>query len=224
MPTVRRIVFGEPKPGEKQFAGLLSKLDESVSYCNRVGDLQHDRVTDLPFAVPALDLNFIHPTDLSFVSGPPPANDDWGVFAEHHMVLYDAGIHALRPIDYVHLECSRLCRGIYAYPGDAPVTWNQRQCTAGVEWGIKFDDAGSQAYVVFEGSKSVLDWIRDLVGFAPSVNHAIFGPMWGGFLIGMEYVWADIKPLISGVEEIIFTGHSLGAARADIAAAYAISG
>ena len=107
-------------------------------------------------------------------------------------------------------------------PSDEPITWDQRQCTAGVEWGITFD--GSRAYVVFEGSKFILDWVRDLVGFAPSVNHATFGPMWGGFVIGMEYVWAGIKPLVADANEIIFTGHSLGAARADIAAGYAIIG
>jgi hypothetical protein len=219
--VIRRIVFGEPKPGEVQFSGILQKLDESVSYCNRPGDLQHDRVTDLPFAVPALGLDYVHPTTLSFVSAAPASDDDYGIFAAHHMVLYDAGIHDLRPVDYVHLECSRLCRGIYAYPGDEPITWDNRQCTAGIEWGIKFD--GKRAYVVFEGSKSILDWIRDLIGFAPSVNDATFGAMWGGFLIGMEYVWADIKPLVANADEIVFTGHSLGAARADIAAAYALS-
>lgn len=222
MAIIRRIVFGEPQPGEAQFAALLRKLDESISYCNRPGAIQHDRVTDLPFSVPALALNYVHPTPLEFVCAQPSPDDDYGVFAAHHMVLYDAGMHALRPVDYVHLECSRLCRGVYAYPGDEPIVWDRRQCTAGVEWGIKFE--GQRAYVVFEGSRAILDWIRDLIGFAPSVNHALFGPMWGGFVIGMEYVWADIKPLVANIDEIIFTGHSLGAARADIAAGYAIIG
>ena len=222
MTVIRRVVFGEPKPGEAQFAGLLSKLDESVSYCNRVGDLAHDRVTDLPFAVPALGLNFVHPTPLSFVSGPPADGDDWGIFAEHHIGLYDAGVRDLRPVNYVHLECARLCRGIYANPGDAPVAWDERLCTAGVEWGVILE--GKSAFVVFEGSKTPLDWIRDLIGFAPSVYDVKLGAMWGGFVIGMEYAWEAIKPLLVNSDEIIFTGHSLGAARADIAAAYAVMG
>jgi hypothetical protein len=219
MPLIRRIVFGEPKPGESTFAGLLSKLDESVSYCNRTGPLQHDRVTDLPFAIPALKLNFIHPTELSFVSAQPADNDPLGVFRFHHMVLYDAGIRAVAD-NYLHIDCARLCRGIYAYPDDTPIDWDHRQSTAGVEWGIKVH--GNTAYVVFQGSKSLLDWLRDLVGFAPSVPHATFGPMWGGFLIGMEYAWIDIKPLVAGADEVVFTGHSLGAARASIAAGYAL--
>ncbi len=219
---VRRVVFGEPKPGERQFAGLLSKLDESVSYCNRTGPLEHDRVTDLPFAIPALGLDFVHPTELRFVSAAPDPDDSYGVFAWHHMRLYDAGMASLGPAaGDLHLECARLCRGIYAYPADPPTAWDHRQSTAGIEWGVKFD--GQRAFVVFRGSDSILDWLRDLVGFAPSVDAGDFGQMWGGFLIGMEYAWAEIRPLVRGRGELVLTGHSLGAARADIAAAYALA-
>jgi hypothetical protein len=144
------------------------------------------------------------------------------VFAEHHMPLYDEGIRALNPDDpgNLHVVCAQLCRGIYAYPTDPPMTWNHRENTAGIEWGIKYD--GQRAYAVFRGSDSILDWIRDLVGFAPSVSTENFGQMWGGFIIGMEYAWGVIAPLVKGYDEIVFTGHSLGAARADIAAGYAI--
>jgi hypothetical protein len=219
---IRRIVFGEPKPGEAQFAGLLSKLDESVSYCNRTGPLEHDRVTDLPFAVPALGLNFVHPTPLSFVSAAPAPDDDWGIFSLHHMILYSAGILSDSPIDPVHVGCAALCRGIYAYPTDPPTAWDYRQSTAGIEWGVRLD--GGRAFVVFRGSESILDWLRDLVGFAPSVGAGDLGQMWGGFLIGMEYAWAEIAPLVKGHDELVLTGHSLGAARADVAAAYALTG
>jgi hypothetical protein len=218
MPILRRIVFGEPKPGEQQFAGLLSKLDESVSYCNRTGPLEHDRVTDLPFAVPALGLNFVHPTELQFVNAAPEDGDPYGIFAEHHMMLYSEASRAFT--NAIHLRCADYCRAIYAYPPDPPTAWDHRQCTAGIEWGIKYN--GQRAYVVFEGSAAILDWVRDLVGFAPSVSTDNFGKMWGGFIIGMEYAWADIAPLVKDHDEIIFTGHSLGAARADIAAGYAL--
>jgi hypothetical protein len=216
---LRRIVFGEPKPGESTFAGLLSKLDESVSYCNRTGPRQHDRVTDLPFAIPALKLNYVHPVALSFVSANPDDNDPLGIFRFHHMKLYDQGIRAATD-SYLHIDCARLCRGLYAYPDDTPIAWDERKDTADIAWAVKLE--GKTAYVVFRGSYTLLDWLRDLVGFAPSVPHATFGPMWGGFLIGMEYAWAEIKPLIAGADEVAFTGHSLGAARASIAAGYAL--
>jgi hypothetical protein len=220
---LRRVCFGEPKPGEQQFADILAKLDGSASYCNRIGTLQHDRVTDLAYSVPLLGLNLIHPTPLLFVSAAPAANDPDGVFALHHMPLYAEGASSLDPVT---AQCANLCRGIYAYPGDTPIQWDHRADTAGVAWGIKFD--GDRAYVVFRGSDDLLDWLRDLTALDPDfllqriVHHDTFGPMWGGFLIGMAETWAAIKPLVASIPEIVFTGHSLGAARADIASGYAL--
>jgi Lipase (class 3) len=218
MPTIRRIVFGEPKPGELQFAGFLSALDQSVSYCNRTGPLQHDRVTDVPYDVPVLGLNFVHPTPLQFVSAAPATNDAWGIFSLHHAALYAQGASALDPVT---ARCAWLCKGIYAYPGDAPVQWDARQDTAGVAWGVKFYD--DKAFVVFRGSDTLFDWLRDLTGFDPAVNnHSTFGAMWAGFMIGMDEAWAAIGPLVAKSADVIFTGHSLGAARAGVASGFAL--
>ena len=215
---LRRVVFGEPKPGEAPFAAILSGLTSSASYCNRTGPLEHDRVTDLAYSIPALGLNLVHPTPLLFVSAAPAAGDPDGIFAYHHMPLYAQGAAGLDPVT---VQCANLCRGIYAYPGDAPVQWDAMADTAGVSWGIKFDNG--RAYVVFRGSDDLLDWLRDLTGFDPKVSpHPTFGPMWDGFLIGMPEAWAVIAPLLVGRDEVVFTGHSLGAARADIAAGYAL--
>lgn len=216
---VKRVVFGEPNPGFSQFAGIVAKLPVSVGYCNKDAG-GHDRITDVPFAVPLLGLDFVHPPAFSFVSAPPPADDEWGVFAYHHVQLYEAGVLAAK-LDPVTVAAVGLCRAIYAYPGDQPAAWDERLDTAGVSWGLKFE--GRRAYVVFRGSDDLLDWVRDLTGLDPAriFQHDELGPMWDGFLIGMDDAWAAIRPLLSGVDEIIFTGHSLGAARADVAAAYA---
>jgi hypothetical protein len=224
---IKRIVFGEPKPGEAAFAALLEKLDESISYCNRSGPLQHDRVTDVPFTVPALGLNFKHPTPLAFVSAAPPSNDDWGLFAWHHIELYQQGVRAIYRVDPLHAECVRLCQAIYAKPGTAPEVWDEKLETAGVVWGVKFD--GVRAYVVFRGSDSLMDWLRDLTGLDPEVlaaritQHEKFGPMWDGFVVGMADTWTALKPLLAQSTEVVFTGHSLGAARAGVAAAFALN-
>jgi len=219
---IRRIVFGEPKPGEATFATLLGRLDESVSYCNRTGPLEHDRVTDVPFTVPLLGLNFAHPTNLSFVSALPASDDQWGIFALHHIELYEQGAQAAK-LDPVHLECVHLCRAIYDYPGNPTQLWDERLTTAGVSWGIKSDNG--RAFVVFRGSDDLMDWLRDLTGFDPAVTRTpAFGPMWDGFAEGMAETWMAIKPLISGASELVITGHSLGAARADVTAGYALAG
>lgn len=221
MPILRRIVFGEPKPGEAQFADLLKGLDESVSYCNRGGPLQHDRVTDLPFTIPALGLDFVHPTDLTFICGRPVENDPYGIFGWHHMPLYEAGMAADAGLNPLHLECVRLCSAIYARPDEPPEPWDECRETDGVVWAVKFD--GNRAFVVFRGSVVFLDWIRDVAAFDPNVTtHSAFGKMWSGFMEGMSATWAEISPRIDGASEVIFTGHSLGAARADVVAGYAL--
>ena len=221
MPKLRRIVFGEPKPGGSQFAGLLSKLDESVSYCNRTGPLQHDRVTDVPFTIPILGLDFSHPTPLQFVSAEPPANDPYGIFRYHHAALYLQGV-IMEKLDPIIYQSALLCTAIYTDFG----VWDAQAETSGVVWALKKD--GPRAYVVFRGSKTLFDWLNDLTALDPKVlasriqKHDTFGLMWDGFLIGMDDTWKAISPLISESEEVIFTGHSLGAARAGVAAGFAL--
>jgi hypothetical protein len=223
MPAIKRIVFGEPKPGMATFATILSKLTVSESYCNRSGPLEHDRVTDLPYTIPALGLDYVHPTTLGFVRGDPPANDPDGIFAYHHCPLYLQGAQSAQ-LDPLTIEACRLCNAIYDHPGQTSKAWDDQQITAGVYWAAKFD--GNRIYIVFRGSDTPLDWIEDLIGFDPNriIQHDAFGRMWDGFVLGMPTAWAEIKPLLGHFDEIIFTGHSLGAARADVATGYALIG
>jgi Lipase (class 3) len=224
---LRRIVFGEALPGMQRFADILKGLDESIAYCNRSGPLEHDRVTDFPFAVPLVGLGFIHPTSQLFVRGDPPADDPLGLFRWHHSYLYRDGARSAG-LDPVHVEAARLCDAIYAKPGTPSELWTFRAATNGVEWGIKLE--GRRAYVVFRGSDDLLDWLRDITGFDISlmltrlIMHDRLGRMWEGFVIGTPEAWAAIKAALASLDldEIIFTGHSLGADHADVAAAYAV--
>jgi hypothetical protein len=79
----------------------------------------------------------------------------------------------------------------------------------GVVWAIKrfngFD------VVVFRGSITLQDWLRDLSALAIPSR---IGHVHAGFYAGMEHVWAELKPMLS--QPAIITGHSLGAARADV--------
>jgi Lipase (class 3) len=222
---LRRIVFGEALPGMQKFADILKGLDESVAYCNRSGPLGHDRITDFPIAVPAVGLDFVHPTPLAFVRADPPPNDPLGLFRWHHSYLYLAGAQAAG-IDPAHVEAARLCNAIYAKPGTPLEPWQFRANSNGIEWGLRLD--GRRAYVVFRGSDDLLDWLRDITGFDIAlmltrlIMHDRLGRMWEGFVIGMDAAWAAIKPLIADADEVILTGHSLGADHADVAAAYAV--
>jgi hypothetical protein len=224
---LRRITFGEALPGMRSFANLLLHLNESVAYCNRSGPLGHDRVTDYPFAIPALGLDFMHPTPLQFVRADPPNDDPLGIFRWHHAPLYFAGARSAG-LDPVHVEAARLCDAIYARPETPLESWNGGGETNGVVWALKL--AGRRAYVVFRGSLTLLDWLRDLVSIDPAyllkrvLHRDGFGAMWDGFTIGMDDAWAAIKAALDrlDVDEVIFTGHSLGADRASVAAGSAL--
>lgn len=234
---LRRVVFGEPKPGMAALAKLLGGLDESVSYCNRTGPLEHDRITDYPFTVPMLLLNYQHPTPLVFTSAEPPPNDAYGIFAWHHAYLYESGLAAMVAPPH-HQSAAMLCEVIYDELVRTPsFPWLARERTAGVEWGAWRDPTGP-LYIVFRGSKidkvagqpNFLDFIRDLTAFDPAdalkrvFTHPRLGEIWDGFFEGMEEVWIAIQKVIAAENpsELIITGHSLGAARASVVCGFAL--
>lgn len=65
--------------------------------------------------------------------------------------------------------------------------------------------------VVFRGSVTAQDWIRDLHAMIVATR---IGHVHAGFFAGMEHVWSELRPLIT--QPVIVAGHSLGAARAAI--------
>lgn len=80
----------------------------------------------------------------------------------------------------------------------------------GVYYAIKkFDDCD---VVVFRGSITALDWWRDLRAAPLETNN--IGTVHEGFHAGMEHMWADARSMLT--KPVVVTGHSLGAARADI--------
>jgi hypothetical protein len=84
--VVRRVVFGEPRPGFQQLADLVSEVS-GASYRNAANG-SHDLVTDVPFSIPPE--NYVHPTSLIDVSAAPNGDlvSQWGPFALHHCSLY----------------------------------------------------------------------------------------------------------------------------------------
>lgn len=91
-PIEARIVFGEPKPGFSTLAEFIRGIP-ARSYRNGISDA-HDLVTDLPFTIAALGLDYVHPVPLTLVSAPPPVDDVTGLFAWHHSSLYVEALKA----------------------------------------------------------------------------------------------------------------------------------
>ncbi len=74
---------------------------------------------------------------------------------------------------------------------------------------------GDDDLIVFRGSKTVEDWLRDLAAIphVPS-GHPQLGDVHLGFMLGMDNVFAHLLPLLRS--SVYVTGHSLGAARASL--------
>lgn len=87
----KRVVFGEPRPGLRDFGNLIASLAGSA-YCN--GDNHgYDRVCDVPFKLWG-EFEFVHPTRPIRVVADPTGNlfERDGLFAYHHIYLYQAAI------------------------------------------------------------------------------------------------------------------------------------
>lgn len=114
-------------------------------------------------------------------------------------------------------DIADLCVGSYdAYTGP-PVTWDfweDGKTNNDVKYGVKI--VSGLVVVIFPGSQSFTDWRRDLDTWSetPPVEHEALGPLHAGFYAGMEVTWQKLKAR-GGCH--VFGGHSLGAARANIA-------
>jgi hypothetical protein len=78
------VVWGEPKAGMRQLANVLKDVTIH-SYRNR-----RDPVCTVPVTLGLLD--WIHGHELVALDAMPPANDAWGLLADHHIELYVIGM------------------------------------------------------------------------------------------------------------------------------------
>lgn len=74
------VTFGSPRPGARKLVDILSPI-EIRSYHNN-----YDPVTKVPPALPGIE--YQHPRDLIAVDVPPMVGHPWGLFARHHIELY----------------------------------------------------------------------------------------------------------------------------------------
>lgn len=81
LPIAGVTVFGSPRPGAARIKDILAPVPVSI-YKNR-----RDPVCDVPLDIPLLD-PYTHVRNIIPVDVAPPANDPWGLLADHHMELY----------------------------------------------------------------------------------------------------------------------------------------
>ena len=91
--------------------------------------------------------------------------------------------------------------------------------TEGVVWGVKIIDKA--AIAVFRGSVTKLDFVKDFMALPAMIIDDI-GPVHSGFALGCAPAVIQLRNILPGDVDLIICGHSLGAARAWIAAGLAI--
>lgn len=100
--------------------------------------------------------------------------------------------------------------------------YHPKQATVRLDWigeefGIFFGlhrDGDGVMNVVFRGSDTFIDWVKDAEALASPVTHFSLGPVHPGFLEGMEDFWQSLKKY--NKPPFRLCGHSLGAGRARI--------
>ena len=114
------------------------------------------------------------------------------------------GRRAMLPTD---VDLVNLCAQIYASPNG----WDYYDSGPDdqVVWALKKLDGCD--VVVFRGSITAHDWWEDARAVPLKTR---IGTVHEGFYSGMEHMWSDVAPMLT--QPVMVTGHSLGAARADI--------
>lgn len=115
--------------------------------------------------------------------------------------------------------CDYLIR-LYAWQGE-PGVWDYAdlgQGANGICWAVKGD--ADEDLVLFRGSVTLLDWLRDFYAVPLPFAHPAFGDVHPGFYIGMPEVWRQIRAITRPQRNI--AGHSLGGGRACMCTALAI--
>ena len=104
-----------------------------------------------------------------------------------------------------------LCNDIYSPQPDDYWEHFDSGAEDGICCGLKRLDGYD--VIVLRGSVTAHDWVEDIRAIPVKTR---IGTVHKGFYDGMEKLWAELKPLLK--QPVAVTGHSLGAARADILA------
>ena len=113
-------------------------------------------------------------------------------------------------------ELCDLCRGLYEYPGDLPVTWDYKEASDATDYAFAVKSINGVTVVVSRGSADPLDWIHDFEAFPVTPGDAPqFGPVHFGFSIGAKATAQKVLAKAPYKKLIVVTGHSLGAAHTD---------
>lgn len=122
------------------------------------------------------------------------------------------------------LQAAQLVNASYAYPGDPPYAWDhwEPRTPDGLTVAFGYAALSDCDAIVFPGTSNPMEWLIDFDFVLKPRTHADLGDVHFGFLVGMELAWLKIEKLLRPSKPLYLLGHSLGAARADVACGFAI--
>lgn len=120
-------------------------------------------------------------------------------------------------------QIADLVAASYLPPDQSGVVWDHfdpGESGDKVRWGVK--RIGADVAVILPGSRTLLDWLRDLTAIADPFHHDDVGPVHPGFLSGMRTVERELGGMVDKTSPIFIGGHSLGAGRGGILAGFLV--
>lgn len=115
-------------------------------------------------------------------------------------------------------DAATLCYGLYRYPDSPNIAWDYLDDgtnSGGVYWAmVRYNGL---LWVVYRGSVTKQDWVRDFYAFDDPFVHSALGPIHPGMYQGLPVTIQKVLSFASPNEPIGVTGHSLGAGRATLA-------
>ena len=122
------------------------------------------------------------------------------------------------------LLAAQLSSAIYRGQREALVpSWeqfNNGENALGICWATT--RSGDALVVVFRGSITFEDWLRDALALANPFDAGPLGPVHPGFIQGLGQTWVELRDIVRSAKSWHVVGHSLGAARANIITAMAV--
>jgi hypothetical protein len=169
-----------PNPGNKTIATVINMHQANLIIQSVKNG--RDLVPDVPVDLPLVGEEYVQPWPFTEINQPPPSNDSWGVFAWHHIELYQAGANAL-PKTGAAIELSDAADQIAALY-QTQTGWDWINPVDGFYTALKIFPNGAKL-LIFRGSTTGKDWLDDFDATQIDVMNA---RMSRGF-------WAGISPI-----------------------------
>jgi hypothetical protein len=126
-------------------------------------------------------------------------------------------------VTLTHRDVADMVASVYGEVGAPAVDWIYQSGTD-AKCHISIARLPPFLVVISRGSFNFRDWLHDAQALAVVPERfPVLGKVHRGFLKGCDDAWATIEPFVQPADQVVFAGHSLGAAHVSILAALMLS-